>query len=354
MSSLVSISAAPPLQRPFYRPRPRLVTQPDPGSRNKYNILIVGAGKAGRGLAAHLRQRRDGDHFVMGFVDERAPIRGDVHGRVNDLTRVIRTQFIDEIVITPPYDRELVQKVAREARCNRINVAILPELFGFAPQSVSFGTLGDAPVLRFNEERRPFISIFLKRLVDVVMSASILLSISPLLAVIAALIRADSPGSVLYRSPRVGKKGCSFVCYKLRTMISDAARLQHELRAANERQGPFFKMQNDPRITRLGRFLRRYSIDELPQLWNVLKGEMSLVGPRPHPLTDFEGYELDHLRRLSITPGLTGLWQITARSDPSFERNMQLDLEYIEHWNLWLDAKILSKTVAVVLRGTGV
>jgi lipopolysaccharide/colanic/teichoic acid biosynthesis glycosyltransferase len=113
-------------------------------------------------------------------------------------------------------------------------------------------------------------------------------------------------------------------------------------------------MQNDPRITRLGRFLRRYSIDELPQLWNVLKGEMSLVGPRPHPLPDFEAYELDHLRRLNITPGLTGLWQITARSDPSFERNMELDLEYIEHWSLRLDIKILWKTVAVVLRGTGV
>jgi len=354
LSSLASASAVSPLRRPFYRPGPQLVKQPGPDSKSKHNVLIVGAGKSGRGLAAHLRQRRDGDHFVMGFVDERAPVRGDVHGRVNDLARVIRAQFIDEIVITPPYDRELVQKVAREARRNRINVAIVPDLFGFAPQSVSFGILGDTPILKLYEERRPFISIFFKRVLDIVMSASALLLISPLLAVIAALIQADSPGSVLYRSLRVGKKGHSFVCYKLRTMIAGADLLQEELRNRNERHGPFFKMENDPRITRLGKFLRRYSIDELPQLWNVLKGEMSMVGPRPHPLPDFESYELDHLRRLNITPGLTGLWQITARSDPSFERNMELDLDYIEHWGLWLDIKILWKTIAVVLKGTGI
>jgi len=314
----------------------------------------VGAGKAGRGLAAHLKQRRNDNHFVMGFVDDRAPLRGDIHGRVNDLARVIREQFIDEIVITPPYDRELVQRVAREARRNRINVAIVPDLFGFAPQSVSFGTLGETPILKLYEERRPFVSIFFKRVLDILMSASILLFISPLLALIAVWIRLDSSGEAFYRSLRVGKKGRSFTCYKLRTMVADADRLQKELRLRNERQGPFFKIQNDPRITRLGKLLRRYSIDELPQLWNVLKGDMSLVGPRPHPLPDFEGYELDHLRRLNITPGLTGLWQITARSDPSFERSMELDLEYIERWSLWLDVKILWKTAAVVLRGTGV
>lgn len=354
MSSFASASTARSLQRSFYQPGPRLVTQSNTDSKNKHSVLIVGAGKSGRGLAAHLRQRRGNDHFLLGFVDDRAPIRGDVHGRVSDLARVIRAQFIDEIVIAPPYDRELVQRVAREARRNRISVAILPELFGFAPQSVSFGTLGNTPVLKLYEERRPLVSIFLKRVIDVVVAASILLLISPILAVIATLIRIDSPGSILYRSLRIGKKGHSFVCYKLRTMISGADRLQGELRAQNERQGPFFKMQNDPRITRFGRFLRRYSIDEFPQLWNVFKGEMSLVGPRPHPLPDFEGYELDHLRRLNITPGLTGLWQITARSDPSFERNIELDLEYIEHWSLWLDIKILWRTVAVVLRGTGV
>jgi lipopolysaccharide/colanic/teichoic acid biosynthesis glycosyltransferase len=214
--------------------------------------------------------------------------------------------------------------------------------------------MGNTPVLKLYGERRPFISTFLKRVIDIGISAALLLVVSPLLALVAVLIRMDSAGSVFYRSLRVGKKGHNFVCYKLRTMINGADRLQGELRGQNERKGPFFKLRNDPRITRLGRFLRRYSIDELPQLWNVLKGEMSLVGPRPHPLPDFEGYELDHLRRLNITPGLTGLWQITARCDPSFERNMELDLEYIERWSLWLDVKILWKTIPVLVRGTGV
>ena len=287
-------------------------------------------------------------------MDERAPVHGDVYGRVNDLARVIRAQFVDEIVITAPYDNDLVQRVAREARRNRISVAVVPDLFGFAPQSVSFGTVGNMPVLKLYEERLPVMSLFLKRLMDIVMSASILLFVSPLLALVAMLIRLDSSGSVLYRSLRVGKKGYSFACYKLRTMIAGADQLREELCDRNERKGPLFKIGNDPRVTRLGHFLRRYSVDELPQLWNVLKGEMSMVGPRPHPMPDFEGYQLEHLRRLNITPGITGLWQITARSDPSFERNMELDLDYIEHWNLWLDIKIMVKTIPVLLRGTGV
>jgi lipopolysaccharide/colanic/teichoic acid biosynthesis glycosyltransferase len=130
--------------------------------------------------------------------------------------------------------------------------------------------------------------------------------------------------------------------------------LKENLRASNERQGPFFKMTDDPRITRAGKFLRRYSLDELPQLWNVVQGEMSLVGPRPHPLDDFERYDLADLQRLDVPPGLTGLWQITARRDPSFERGLALDLEYIRNWTLWNDFRILYKTVSVVLHGSGV
>jgi len=330
-----------------------LVTQAHPAPANHRNVLIVGAGKSGRGLGAHLLERPKTSQIVCGFVDERAPIRGDVHGRVSDLPQVIRTQFVDEIVITAPYDNELIQRVAREARRNRISVAVVPELFGFAPQSVSLGTLGSVPILKLSEERRPRIKFLVKRGMDVLVSALILLLVSPLLALLAALIRLDSPGAVLYRSLRVGKKGYSFVCYKLRTMIAEADQLREELRARNERHGPFFKIENDPRVTRLGRWLRRYSLDELPQFWNVLKGEMSLVGPRPHPMPDFAGYQTEHLRRLNVTPGITGLWQITARKDPSFERNMALDLEYIEHWSLWLDLKILLKTAPILLGGTG-
>jgi lipopolysaccharide/colanic/teichoic acid biosynthesis glycosyltransferase len=176
---------------------------------------------------------------------------------------------------------------------------------------------------------------------------------APVLAAVALGIKLESPGPVLYRAQRVGLKGRRFLCYKFRTMSQGADKLKEQLRSRNERQGAFFKIANDPRITRFGRFLRRYSLDELPQLWNVLRGEMSLVGPRPHPLDDFERYEIGDLQRLDVSPGLTGLWQVTARRDPSFERSLALDLEYIESWTLWRDFRILYKTVAVVLQGSG-
>ena len=136
-------------------------------------------------------------------------------------------------------------------------------------------------------------------------------------------------------------------------MLQNADALKDSLGHLNEREGATFKIANDPRITRVGQFLRKYSLDELPQLWNVLKGDMSLVGPRPHPLDDYHKYDLEHLRRLDVTPGLTGLWQVTSRRDPSFERNVTLDLEYIEKWNLWVDIKILCRTLAVVIAGSG-
>jgi lipopolysaccharide/colanic/teichoic acid biosynthesis glycosyltransferase len=175
-----------------------------------------------------------------------------------------------------------------------------------------------------------------------------------LLAVAALWIRLDSKGPAIYRAPRVGKKGKQFLCYKLRSMCVTADIEKELLRRENERKGPFFKMVEDPRVTRCGRWLRKLSIDELPQLLNVLRGEMSLVGPRPHPVDDYEQYTLEHLRRLDVKPGMTGLWQVTARRDPSFETNMKLDLEYIENWSLGLDLRILARTVPAVVRAEGV
>jgi lipopolysaccharide/colanic/teichoic acid biosynthesis glycosyltransferase len=185
------------------------------------------------------------------------------------------------------------------------------------------------------------------------MFAAGLLLVAPLLGVIALAIKLDSPGRALYRAPRVGLKGKRFLCHKFRSMIANADDLKEQLRSRNQRRGATFKIVGDPRITRVGRLLRRYSLDELPQLWNVLRGEMSLVGPRPHPVEDFERYGLEDLQRLEITPGLTGLWQVTARHDPSFERNVALDREYIENWTFWSDFRILYKTVSVVLQGSG-
>jgi len=195
--------------------------------------------------------------------------------------------------------------------------------------------------------------ILLKRTLDVVVSSAALVGLAPLLAMIAALVRLDSSGPALYAGLRAGLNAKPFPCYKFRTMVRDADELKNYLRKRNQRRGPCFKIANDPRITHVGRFLRRYSLDELPQFWNVLKGDMSLVGPRPHPLDDFAAYDVEHLPRLDVTPGITGLWQVTARRDPSFQKSMKLDLKYIRTWSFGMDLRILFKTFAVVLNGSG-
>ncbi len=320
--------------------------------RGVRNVLIVGSGIAGRKLAAYLDQHPAMGLVVRGFLSDNRPIIGDVLGRIEDLARIARSEFVDEIILTTPQQRELTRWVIREARRNRLDVKLIPDLFGFEAEAL-LENFGSVPVLTLHEEPIPALGLFLKRSVDALFSAAGLVAAAPLLAAIALLIKLDSAGSVLYPAPRVVRKGRNFICHKFRTMVTDADKLKEQLRPCNEREGPFFKIKNDPRITRVGRFLRRYSLDELPQLWNVLKGEMSLVGPRPHPLDDFEHYRLEHLRRLDVTPGLTGLWQVTARRDPSFQRNMALDLQYIEHWNLWMDLRILYKTISVVLQGSG-
>ena len=194
---------------------------------------------------------------------------------------------------------------------------------------------------------------FVKRIIDVALSGIALLFLWPLLLVIAVAVKLESRGPAIYRSLRAGKKGQKFACYKFRTMVDGADELKDALRRFNERRDPFFKIADDPRVTRLGRFLRKYSLDELPQFWNVLKGDMSLVGPRPHPVDDCARYRPADHRRLQVKPGITGLWQVFARTDPSFETCMKLDLEYMKRWSLSLDCKILVRTVPAVLAGEG-
>jgi exopolysaccharide biosynthesis polyprenyl glycosylphosphotransferase len=323
------------------------------GKEGSKNVLIVGTGRLALEVAAYLEQHPGLGRVVRGFLAEDGPVGGDARGTVEDLARVARAEFVDEVLLAIPEHRDLARRVIREARRNRLDVKIVPDLLGFQSQPVALENLGQVPVLTLYEEPIPAFGLLLKRVVDVLGATAGLLLLTPLLALIALLIKLDSRGPVLYRAARVGRKGRKFLCCKFRTMVGDADSLKAQLRASNEREGPFFKMARDPRVTRVGRWLRRYSLDELPQLWNVLRGEMSLVGPRPHPLDDFERYTLEDLRRLDVTPGITGLWQVTARRDPSFVRNMALDLEYIEGWSLGMDLRILWRTVSVVLQGSG-
>jgi exopolysaccharide biosynthesis polyprenyl glycosylphosphotransferase len=317
------------------------------------NVLIVGAGGVGRRVASYMEQHPEAGCRVSGFLDDDRALGNGVIGRVSELARLARTGFVDEIILAAPHDRGVTLLVLREARRLRLDLKIVPELFGCKPAGRDVERVGDMPVISLHAERLPSAGLILKRVVDVAGAGLVLTVLSPLLFAIAGLIKLDSRGLVLYCAQRVGRKGRPFRCYKFRTMGSDADALKANLRRNNQRSGPFFKIADDPRITRLGRFLRRYSLDELPQLWNVMKGDMSLVGPRPHPPDDVAGYEIEHLSRLDVTPGITGLWQVTARRDPSFQRGMDLDREYIRTWNLRSDMRILLRTFLAVVQGSG-
>jgi exopolysaccharide biosynthesis polyprenyl glycosylphosphotransferase len=316
-------------------------------------VLIVGAGGAGRRVSSYLESHPEAGRTVCGFLDDQRPLGDGVIGRVSDLSRLARTEFADEVILAAPHERHLTLDVLREARRLCLDVGIVPELFDCQPEHNEVEHIGSQPLICLHAERLPALGLLLKRLVDVAGAGFAMLIASPLLAAIGALIKLDSHGPALYCALRAGRKGKPFLCYKFRTMVSNADELKDNLRQQNQRSGPFFKIAGDPRVTRVGRLLRRYSLDELPQLLNVLRGDMSLVGPRPHPLDDLAGYEVRHLARLDVTPGMTGLWQVTARRDPSFERGMELDREYIRTWSLASDLRIMLKTVSTVVRGSG-
>jgi exopolysaccharide biosynthesis polyprenyl glycosylphosphotransferase len=197
-------------------------------------------------------------------------------------------------------------------------------------------------------------SAFIKRILDIVFSLVMIIILSPLFSIVALLIKLTSPGPVFFVQERLGLNKRRIGVFKFRTMVPDAENKQAELEHLNEVSGPVFKIKNDPRITPIGRFLRKSSIDELPQLFNVLKGDMSLVGPRPLPVRDYQGFDQDwHRRRFSVRPGITCLWQISGRCGISFDRWMELDMEYIDNWSLGLDIRILAKTIPAVLKGSG-
>jgi exopolysaccharide biosynthesis polyprenyl glycosylphosphotransferase len=316
-------------------------------------VLIVGAGMAGRALALSFKANLSLGRKVCGFLDTQPSSDPLILGSLNDLRRVVVEQFIDEIFITPPIDREVVKESVLAARELRLGLKVVPDLYDGIGWRAPVHAVGGFPVMQLNENPIPGLGVAVKRIIDVAIAASGLLLTAPLLGVLAALVRLDSPGRAFYPAVRVGYKGRKFCCWKLRTMFVGADSQKEALREMNERAGPWFKMKNDPRVTPVGRWLRRFSLDELPQLWNVLRGEMSMVGPRPHPLDDFNCYKPEHLRRLDVKPGLTGLWQVTARQNPSFETNLALDLDYIENWSLRLDLEILFRSLAELLSGSG-
>lgn len=317
------------------------------------NVLIIGRGEVGCALREQLESNQKLGYVVRGFVDDRVH-SDDVLGSTGEVEKIIRTHFIDQIFITTHGDRDLVKTLTMKAPQLGVDVSIVPDLFDGIGWNAPVDRVGHLPVLVLHRRHAYALQRLIKRILDVVGSLVGLVLLAPVFLLISAAIKLESPGALIYRATRVGRKGRIFQCFKFRTMLEGSDQQVHKIAHLNERSAPLFKVKNDPRVTPVGRFLRRYSLDELPQLINVLLGEMSLVGPRPPAIEEYRQFTLEHLRKLDVIPGITGLWQVTARSDPSFQSYIGCDLEYIEHWSLWLDFEILVRTLFEVVRGSGV
>lgn len=321
------------------------------------NVLIVGAGRVAHALRNHLESLRHLGFRFKGFValTEREAESGDsdIIGDARHCLQLARSLFVDEIFFSVPAEKKLVIALVEEARALGIDVRVVPDLYDGLAWNATVEYVGQFPTIPLHRRDLAIGAFLLKRAIDITGAAVAVLLGWPLFLGIAIAIKLDSPGPVLYRAQRTGRKGRSFTCYKFRTMCDEADKLKKELEHKNERSGILFKISNDPRITRAGRLMRKYSLDELPQFLNVLRGDMSLVGPRPPLASEVEQYDISHLRRLDVLPGMTGLWQVEARQDPSFDSYISLDTAYVENWSLWLDLKILARTIGVVFSGTG-
>ncbi len=275
---------------------------------------------------------------------------------VSDLVKLLHEHSVNAVVVNlAGIDNTRLQFLLSACEREGVSVIVRPGFFARTPFGMSVDWFAGEPVIHYSAQSAPSTHLILKKLFDFTATALIILFISPLLLLIAVAIKLTSPGPILFRQQRAGLNGRPFQLLKFRSMRIGAETEQAALAAKNEMTGPVFKIANDPRVTPIGRFLRRHSLDELPQLWNVLRGEMSLVGPRPLPIDEVKRFNDDaHRRRLSVRPGLTCLWQISGRNDiAQFEDWVRLDLAYIDQWSLWLDFKILLGTIPVVIFGRG-
>jgi exopolysaccharide biosynthesis polyprenyl glycosylphosphotransferase len=323
---------------------------------NSRNLLIIGTGKDALEFARTVSGHGYLGLRIIGFVGPRpsSKARWPYLGDLSSFEEVLRSQVVDEVAIClPPARLEEAETISmhcqQEGKVVRIPLAV-PHHAMARRHLEDFDGLA---VLSLTNGPDQLASLAAKRVMDIVGSALALVILSPLLLIVALYILLRDGRPILFTQTRVGMHGRQFTLYKFRTMVRDAEARYAEIARLNETQGAAFKLKDDPRITRWGRFLRRTSIDELPQFWNVLKGDMSLVGPRPAPPREVDLYDVWHRRRLSMKPGLTGLWQISSRIDSHFDDRAKLDLTYIDRWSLWLDLKIVFRTLPAMLRLDG-
>ena len=331
--------------------------------RNLRFMVIVGTNQRGLSFAREIEEKPEYGYRIIGFVDDEWT-RGEklqeqdypLLANLKDFPAFLRDHVVDEVVICLPikslYDHmRIIVEVCEE---QGIIVKVLSGIFDLKSGRLTVEQFGNQAFTVMYTGAMNGSAMLVKRLLDFSLSLALLIFLAPVLLAIAILIKVSSPGPVFFVQERVGINKRRFRMYKFRTMIPAAEEKLAELEDLNEMSGPVFKIKDDPRITRVGKLLRSWSLDELPQLINVLKGDMGLVGPRPLPVRDYNGFDQDwQRRRFSVRPGLTCLWQISGRCNLPFERWMELDLEYIDRWSLWLDLKILVKSIPAVIKGTG-
>ena len=315
------------------------------------SVIIAGANPEGRDIAAMLQAEPWLGYEVVGFVDDHAPAREPVPGvpllgGVAELPSILH-EFPNAsvIVAASAVESAVTNRLARDLLDQGVHVELSSTLRDISSQRLTVRPLGRFPIVYVEPVTRGGWRAWAKRTFDIVGAGLLLVLTAPILLVVAVAVKLDSKGPVLFRQVRVGRDSEPFSVLKVRTMVVDAEARLAELRELNEADGPLFKMTDDPRITRVGKFLRVTSLDELPQLWNVIRGDMSLVGPRPALPHETEEWDALLTQRLRVKPGITGMWQVSGRYRLSFEQMVQLDIYYIENWSPWLDLKIILKTI---------
>jgi len=330
---------------------------------NTRNFLIVGTGKRAQDFINLINKNAEWGIKAIGLVDDDTSrvSAGTMYGykilgTLDDIPNIIHNHVVDEVLFVVPRSwlNKIEKIISYVCEVEGIKVSVAIDLFEHRLAKAKYSYLDTLPLLTFDSTPDELIQLLIKRLFDFFSSIIAILILSPVFLITAIIIKASSKGPIFFRQKRCSLSGRRFTLYKFRTMVVDAESKLEELLAYNEMQGPVFKMENDPRLTKAGKFLRKFSIDELPQFWNVFRGDMSLVGPRPSLPAEVDKYEPWQRRRLSMRPGITCLWQARGRNKINdFNEWMELDLEYIDNWSLWFDFKILLKTVPVVLFGIG-
>lgn len=321
-------------------------------------VLIIGSGPVAESVLDEIKKHPYLGFEVVGILSQER-LKGEeiygvkILGDYSDFEQVVRKYYVDEVFISVNLPHGELERFVVWGRRLGCGIKVVPEGFEYIYGDFNTYNLGYLHFLEYTFKGLHGTDLFIKRFIDVVGSFLLLIIFSPFFIIFPLLIKFSDGGSAFYVSKRVGRKGRIFNFYKFRSMIEGADEMKEVLRDRSVVDGPVFKMVDDPRVTRIGRFMRRWSIDELPQLWNVLKGDMSLVGPRPPTPDEVEKYDLWQLRRLEVKPGITCLWQVRGRSELSFYKWVKWDLWYIDNWSLWLDLKILLWTIPAVLKRRG-